>query len=277
MIKFYTRVGNKVYDRHGDFIHFPAGEFQIKDDFNTRISIEIAVITDCVDADDYIKLAMWSDAVKHDGGTAIAVIPYLPAARADKETFPGIKYYADMINNANLDRIYCFDPHSTRYKDFYDAEKIQVVNSTYAFGFENSPDLSRYDGIIAPDEGSHNRARAVAALNEFGELPVFFSYKYRDQETGKILRIDPLEIPAGHYLVVDDICDGGGTFVGLVEATNDPNLKYDLFVSHGIFSKPMSKLFYYFDNIYCTNSFHVQKSQINVIDVITPMLKEVHV
>ena len=58
-------------------------------------------------------------------------------------------------------------------------------------------------------------------------------------------------------LVVDDICDGGGTFLLLAEALRkagiDNNL--ELYVSHGIFSKGTDIIYKSFYPIYTTNSF----------------------
>jgi ribose-phosphate pyrophosphokinase len=55
---------------------------------------------------------------------------------------------------------------------------------------------------------------------------------------------------------VDDICDGGGTFIGLVDALKKKNAG-DLYlaVSHGIFSKGFDELTGSFKTIFTTDSF----------------------
>jgi len=57
-------------------------------------------------------------------------------------------------------------------------------------------------------------------------------------------------------LIVDDICDGGGTFLGLAEELKECN-SGDLYlaVSHGIFSKGSQTLLDNFKSIYSTDSF----------------------
>jgi ribose-phosphate pyrophosphokinase len=56
-------------------------------------------------------------------------------------------------------------------------------------------------------------------------------------------------------LIVDDICDGGGTFIGLAAELKNKNAgKLYLAVSHGIFSKGFDSL-KCFDKIFTTNSF----------------------
>jgi ribose-phosphate pyrophosphokinase len=112
-----------------------------------------------------------------------------------------------------------------------------------------------YSGIIAADKGGKARAEAMAeAMN----LPVYYGGKTRDVSTGKLTGFTLEPIPAGgHYLVVDDICDGGGTFIGLGEKIREQGAFADLFVSHGIFSKGTEDLKKVFKNIITTDSREV--------------------
>jgi ribose-phosphate pyrophosphokinase len=60
---------------------------------------------------------------------------------------------------------------------------------------------------------------------------------------------------------VDDICDGGGTFLGLAEATGLPWSRVDLYVSHGVFSKnALKNLSEKFEYVYTTNSYDPQRA-----------------
>jgi ribose-phosphate pyrophosphokinase len=55
-------------------------------------------------------------------------------------------------------------------------------------------------------------------------------------------------------LIVDDICDGGATFVALARKLREAGaIEVSLFVTHGIFSK--GKDLEGIDNIYTTGSF----------------------
>jgi len=55
---------------------------------------------------------------------------------------------------------------------------------------------------------------------------------------------------------VDDICDGGGTFIGLAKALKQKNAgNLYLAVSHGIFSKGFNELNKHFTKIFTTDSF----------------------
>ena len=56
-------------------------------------------------------------------------------------------------------------------------------------------------------------------------------------------------------LIVDDICDGGGTFIGLANELKNKNAgKLYLAVSHGIFSRGFDDLEKCFTKIFTTDS-----------------------
>ncbi len=62
------------------------------------------------------------------------------------------------------------------------------------------------------------------------------------------------------YVIVDDICDGGATFIEIAKKIKaaDPFARIYLIVTHGIFSKHTRELAEYFENIYTTNSIRNQ-------------------
>ena len=60
-----------------------------------------------------------------------------------------------------------------------------------------------------------------------------------------------------NFLVIDDICDGGRTFINLAEkllimGAND----LYLYVTHGIFSKGLPSIHEYYKHIYCDHIFY---------------------
>jgi ribose-phosphate pyrophosphokinase len=95
----------------------------------------------------------------------------------------------------------------------------------------------------------------------------------RDIKTGKILRTEIPTLDQHNdlkYVIVDDICDGGRTFVELAKAIHDsrPTAKVYLVVTHGIFSAGFGELNNHFPQIFCTNSVKdVDNSQVTQINV----------
>ena len=91
-IELYTRVGSKFFKRENEFFQFPGGEWHLKNDGKTYVGEEVAYVSGA-DLNDYIKLALWAQCCDNPR----IVIPYLPAARADKGTPRGADVYADLI------------------------------------------------------------------------------------------------------------------------------------------------------------------------------------
>ena len=119
---------------------------------------------------------------------------------------------------------------------------------------DNILEINNMDYIIAPDNGAVKKASKIA---EKFKLPLITCLKERDLATGHITKyriLDSIEKP-GKALIVDDICDGGATFNILAKSLKEdtPVTEISLYVTHGIFSKGLDKLFENIDNIY---SYH---------------------
>ena len=187
----------------------------------------------------------------------------------------GAKVYANMINAAELDAVVCFDPHSHVMPELIN--NLIVVDSDRVIrdavlgrsGLEQDPTKGGYVGVICPDEGAHERTERVAKT--LG-LPVFYAKKHRDFQTGKLSGFSCEPVPAeGRLLVVDDICDGGGTFMGLAEAIGVDRSRLSLWVSHGVFSGKADQLPTAYGQIYTTDS-HPGAHRAEVGAKVTPLL-----
>jgi ribose-phosphate pyrophosphokinase len=209
---------------------------------------------------------MVAHSVKERGGRIRqAVIPYIPGGRQDRLKWEGdwlftLKYVAKLINDAGFDRVITVDPHSLATTALIDRLHVAEVNVKYNFGNIG------YDGVIAADAGGVKRASAVA--DAIG-VPVYFARKYRDPETNQLSGFALDDLPSNsHYLVVDDICDAGGTFVGLGEVIAENGATADLFVTHGIFSKnAVGRLEKFYNKIYSTDSLDRPVDRVNYIHI----------
>ncbi len=182
-------------------------------------------------------------------------IPYFPAARQDRVMIPGeplsVKVYADIINAMQLNKVFVFDAHS-------EVTPALLNNSTvipnYTFIKEVLENIGNNVKLISPDGGA---LKKIYKVSEFlGGVEVVECSKSRDVKTGKLSGFQVYEddLEGMDCLIVDDICDGGGTFVGLAEELKNKNAgKLYLAVSHGIFNKGFEVLDC-FDKIFTTNS-----------------------
>ncbi|KAF2514592.1 ribose-phosphate diphosphokinase [Flavobacterium foetidum] len=183
-------------------------------------------------------------------------IPYFPAARQDRVMIPGeplsVKVYADIINAMQLNKVFVFDAHS-------EVTPALLNNSTvipnYTFIKEVLNKIGQNVKLISPDGGA---LKKIYKVSEFlGGVEVVECSKSRDVKTGKLsgFKVYEEDLQGTDCLIVDDICDGGGTFVGLAEELKKKNAgKLYLAVSHGIFNKGFEVL-NCFDGIFTTNSF----------------------
>ncbi len=258
----------KAREANGEIINsalseftFPAGEKHIKQTEGRDLQpVEIAVFQPTPETmhDDLFTLAMWADllAQHHEDLKTVLIMPYVPGARADRGLPFGLSIYAGFINELDIDQIIIFDPHSQRTPELVSG--FDSLTVTYSHELFAQPHmkavLNGYDGIIAPDKGAVKRATDMADL---ANIPVYTAEKTRDFETGKLTGFALDGLPqGGHYLLVDDICDGGGTFLGLADAIGLPKEQLDLYVSHGVFSKDALKnLPEKFGYVFTTNSF----------------------
>lgn len=240
---------------------FPAGEAHIE--FKKHTHVQVAFVQSPT-ADDLFSIAVWNNACKAYGCETILLMPYLPGARADRGIPLGAKVYAEFINSLAISTVVCVDPHSDVSPAHF--ERLITVH------LEELPhwrSFGHYAGIIAPDIGARKRADAVAAQLK---LPVYQAMKHRDFETGKLsgFTCEPLK-PSLPYLVVDDICDGGGTFLGLADAL--PDVRLSLWATHGVFSKNALKLLSpLYRKIYTTDSFY-QNNSVVTFPLFDTMLK----
>lgn len=254
--------GNTGY--HLEFFQYPGGEWDLRDRDGKEI-LEIKKITATVTndnhiSDDLVKIAFLAKTAE----TIEINLGYVPAARADRtydERPAGVNVYASLIDFPNATyRI--ADPHSSACVNAFKNAKIVEIDIAEIIAelvqLENLADRA-YDGLIAPDKGAKHRVEEVNGHLE-NKLPIYYANKVRDFSSGRIQNYDISTIPGDsnkRYLVVDDICDGGGTFRLLAqqirERTNN-NVSLDLWVTHGIFSGKAPELSKDYENIMTTST-----------------------
>lgn len=204
------------------------------------------------------------DALKRAGVQQLElVLPYFPAARQDRVMVTGeplsVKVYADLINSLKLDKVTIFDAHSEVAIALLN--NCQAINN-HAFVEAVLEKIGQVQ-LIAPDGGALKKIYKLAAHLE-GAYAVVECSKSRDVRTGQLsgFKVFAEDLQGADCLIVDDICDGGGTFMGLATALKEKNAGHlYLAVSHGIFSKGLEQLSQHFEQIFTTNSFKDIPSQ----------------
>jgi ribose-phosphate pyrophosphokinase len=183
-------------------------------------------------------------------------IPYLLGARSDRKFVNGGNSYlrdviAPILNGLNLEGIVVFDVHSDVAAACIDN---LIVESNYRLVRQCLP-INDNITIISPDAGASKKVFELCKDLKFsGE--VITCDKHRDISTGKIVSVSVPEFNvANDVVIIDDICDGGRTFIEIAKIVKQrTGKKLTLIVSHGIFSNGFGELEEYFDEIFTTNS-----------------------
>lgn len=264
MIKLYDNLGFNSREVDVKFWTFPAGERGVKIDSIYEFQ-EAYIDLTYKSSDDLIDLALLIDAIREIGARSISLqIQYFPYARQDRKCNYGeshsLRVICNFINSLGFDRIYVADPHSTVLEALLPAGVLDILPQHIALS--SAVNLSDNYVLCSPDAGALKKIYSASGI---ANNKVIEAGKVRDVSTGEIvssciLQGPPADEIQGHkILVVDDICDGGRTFIELAKVLNAeyPGIELELYVTHGIFSKGKEILYEYFSKIHCYNDLSV--------------------
>lgn len=200
-----------------------------------------------------------------DGGTKKynLFIPCMFGQRSDRrfsefQSFD-LKLITDIINECDFGGVSVLDPHSdvalalinnsSKESSFqyvkYAVEDIRVRNTVAPE--EDTSDIL----LVSPDAGAYKK------VYEFGEklnLPTMGAMKCRVNGAPSVMFTHDVE--GKDCLIVDDLCDGGATFISLANLLKLHKARsVYLYVTHGLFSKGFVGLHASgINHVYCTNS-----------------------
>jgi ribose-phosphate pyrophosphokinase len=181
-------------------------------------------------------------------------IPYLMAARYDRVMVPGdsldIEVVANLINLAEFRQVVTFDAHSDVSTALIKRSR-NVTNEVVVRACTGFEDVV----LILPDAGAAKKAAKYRQWNPAISETVVQCNKVRNLSNGRITLVvpDPEVCRGRNCLIVDDLCDGGATFVQIASQIQPAHLT--LAVSHGIFSKGLAPFVGRFHRIITTTSF----------------------
>ena len=199
-------------------------------------------------------------------------VPYFLGARSDRKFESGTSNYlktviCPIINIQNFSRVTVLDPHSDVLEaclnNYHKHNNHRLVKDALT-KIDNKQGAQSRICLVSPDAGAYKKIFDVA--KEFNIDNIITATKVRDLKTGKILHTEvPLQEAMWYkdvkFVIVDDICDGGRTFIEIAKAIREkiPYAEIYLIVTHGIFSSGFESLGEYFEQIYTTNSIKEQE------------------
>ena len=188
-------------------------------------------------------------------------IPYFPYARQDRVMTSGesfaLQVAADVIKSCNPEDVEVLDPHSDVLAGLFPPGMLKIRyqwDIVYGMMLGQVPPNSY---LVSPDAGA---LKKIYKLANYTKFPVIESSKIRDVSTGEIVVTKIVNNPVPkdqpvNLIVVDDIIDGGRTFIELAKVLRSEFVveKLYLFATHGIFSKGKACLEEYYDVICVEN------------------------
>lgn len=205
-------------------------------------------------SDDIMALLMIRDAIRQTSLAPVHLrLPYLPYSRQDRAVYRGeahaLGVMGKLLLQAEFSTITTWDMHSA--VGHYAIPGIRNIPASQFIG----PALLEGEVVVAPDSGAVRRAAECAG----DDHALVKATKVRDPDTGNLRDpevSDDFDANAD-LIIVDDICDGGRTFLqlGRVLRTKTSG-RLRLYVTHGIFSNGVEDLLRVFDEILTANLFN---------------------
>lgn len=204
-------------------------------------------------------------------------IKYLLAARTDRVFELGrqaldLKIVANIVNSLNAEHVRLTDVHSS--------SATKLIRNSFSWEYDwwtnTNPSILSTDSIILfPDEGAKlrstdrlymNESKCLTELDKICGLDKIFNCKKQRLNDGSVGSVVIEGLTPKYYdyysnknfYVVDDLSDGGGTFLKLASELKSEGVKMkslNLIITHMIQEQGLLKLSSVYDHVYTTNSY----------------------
>jgi ribose-phosphate pyrophosphokinase len=250
MIKVFYPTAYKMPYETVKFLTFSGGEEHVHLEKRDNLfeNHPLVIHAQLLSSKDILQLLLTTNALKqlYPHHEIQLFLPYIPYARQDRVCFPGdafsLEVFASLINSQGYSKVTVVDAHSS--------VSLQLINNCVEKAQQLVVPLitSRVkdiNSIVSPDKGATVKTKNWV---DAWTMPVQLvqAGKRRDS-LGKIvateLYLDSNSQPLGNCLIVDDICDGGRTFIELAKVLyREGATQVYLYVTHGIFSQGVQVL-----------------------------------
>ena len=248
MIKYSNEYEKKVFpcgEIHLSEVHvdlYGAGlvtmEYETSEDL-----VELAILKHTLDQNNYYNRKICLN------------MPYIPFSRQDRVNTSGecfsLKWFCEFINRMNFAEVFVCDPHSDVSTALLNNVSVTTQEQVFSMHFERKKDFY----LVAPDGGSLKKIYDLA--EDVDCKGVIMASKNRNTDTGEITGTEVHfnnDLGGRDCYIVDDICDGGRTFIEIAKILKKKNCgKIVLMVTHGFFTKGLDVFDGLIDEIYTRN------------------------
>lgn len=241
---------------------FPDGEVQfvLTEELNRKEEYE--VITRITNAEELFILLQVGDILDRQGVLWSLHIRYLMSMRMDRvmsfERPFTLKIVGKMISQMGYSFCYIDCAHSLRSMiEIRDSKSLDMNPYHFLMLLDKYDELGVGEhniDVVFPDEG------AIERYGQKKEEEIYFE-KERDIETGRIksfvLKNENCIEQGVHFMLYDDLCDAGGTFLGELKVLKEkyPDAKFDIRITHLVNEVGLDNLCKNFDKVYATESY----------------------
>ena len=225
-----------------DVTRYPAGETHLKLAkpagkealYAAAYGSKLVIECHAYDMNGLLLVKAADTSLKAMGINATFFVPYFPFAREDRRHHRAdgqeLLIAMEFLQGTNLVIV---DPHSEVAGTIPHISQEDAVRC-----LDNEVGLTRNSpAIVIPDAGA---AKKAYEWKPVGQVPIM-GYKKRDASSGSLSGFGVhfnSNLNNCPVLIVDDICDGGGTFLGLADVVKAKGAgKLTLAVTHGLFTK----------------------------------------
>lgn len=259
---------------------FRGGEVNVVLPFDLRQALkdhnsaknEAVVIANITNSNELIAQALVADALRRivEGIRLTLIIPYFPYGRQDRVCNPGEAFSLEVVcrflKTAGWETIVTYEQHSLVAHKFLpnlvSRTTPAIKTALAAIRYHENPRTGQVI-LIAPDKGAAGRVSMVAATEGL-EYVVCDKVRTKTDDGKDDIKITFRNDANGQEVclagkicvVIDDICDGGRTFLALSDELDKAcAFSTHLFVTHGIFSYGNEILCDSFHTVHTTDSY----------------------
>lgn len=158
---------------------------------------------------------------------------YVPYSRMDREIkgyLFTLKYFCQIINSLNFDKVRVMDTHSSvttalLERVIEEIPRVDIIDLIYR---------EKIDFVLYPDLGAMKRYAEMFKLPN--GVSYFCANKKRNLQTGEIIKFELVDCPdikGKNILIIDDLCSRGGTFLASAKLLKESGASdIFLYVSH---------------------------------------------
>ncbi|HSL89464.1 MAG TPA: ribose-phosphate pyrophosphokinase [Ignavibacteriaceae bacterium] len=222
-----NRIAQKLGKELGnlELKRFSDGEIWVKYGENIRGREVFIIQSTNPPSDNILELLILLDAAKRASSKRItAVLPYFGYSRQDRKDQPRVsitaKLMANLITEAGADRVITMDLHAAQIQGFFDIPFDHLYGSSIFIN--HIKDLSDNLAVVSPDVGGIKVARAYSKM--LNSNLIVIDKRRLSHNKAEVMNI--IGDPNGKdILLVDDLIDTAGTFVGAIRALKDKGAK----------------------------------------------------